>query len=75
MIRTGNVKGTSEYTYSGGDFMKKTDFCIQEQNGMPLNTDFVVFFQEQVMALLQERGLLTETQYRKGLILLRERTL
>lgn len=53
-------------------FMKKPEINISDQPEKALNPDFITFFQEQILALLKERNLLTETQYRRGLILLRE---
>lgn len=52
--------------------MKKPEINISDQPEKALNPDFITFFQEQILALLKERNLLTETQYRRGLILLRE---
>lgn len=54
--------------------MKKQEISIIAQPEEALNPDFFTFFQEQILALLKERNLLTETQYRRGLILLRERS-
>lgn len=55
-------------------FMKKQEISIIAQPEEALNPDFITYFQEQILALLKERNLLTETQYRRGLILLRERS-
>jgi hypothetical protein len=52
--------------------MAKRELRLEPAFETPLSGAFVRYFQESILLLLKQRGILSETQYREGLRLLEE---
>ncbi len=70
MCGPGRLWAAAEYVYQGGDLMKRKRIGHIAYAGTENPATFIRCFSAQLLTELKKRGLLTDTQYQKGLALL-----